>query len=170
MGRLPSILKGLWALGLERQRVPVGQGIGGGHAGEVVGKRAMVWASAMRSKVLGSHAPRRSEGGRGRGTGCSMSVGLPEAARCAAPGCRGRKPRREELFGERQTFSLGLGCCGPVQEDPGDAAFFGGIQPPQALWGKPRPTAPSPPSTKAGGASEDCAKASPSSACLVACS
>lgn len=42
-----------------------------------------------------------------------------------------------------------------VQEDPGDAAFFGGIQPPQALWGKPRPTAPSPPSTKALGASED---------------
>lgn len=53
MGRLPSILKGLWALGLERQRVPVGQGIWGGHAGEVVGERAMVWASAMRSKVLG---------------------------------------------------------------------------------------------------------------------
>ena len=88
MGRLPSILKGRWALGLERQRVPVGQGIWGGHAGEVVGERAMVWASAMRSKVLGSHAPRRSVGGRGRGTGCSTSVGLPEAARFAAPGRR----------------------------------------------------------------------------------
>lgn len=87
-GRLPSILKGLRALGLERRRVPVGQGMRGGHAGEVVGERGMVWASAMRSRVLGSHAPRRSEGGRGRGTGCRVSVGLPEAARFAAPGRR----------------------------------------------------------------------------------
>lgn len=88
VGRLPSILKGPRALGLERRRVPVGQGMRGGHAGEVVGERGMVWASAMRSKVLGSHAPRRSEGGRGRGTGCNVSVGLPEAARFAAPGRR----------------------------------------------------------------------------------
>ena len=87
-GRLPPIPKGLPALGLERRRVPVGQGMRGGHAGEVVGERGMVWASAMRSRVLGSHAPRRSEGGRGRGTGCRVSVGLPEAARFAAPGRR----------------------------------------------------------------------------------
>lgn len=46
--------------------MPVGQGMRGGHAGEVVGERGMVGVSAMRSKVLG--ATRRGGarvGGRG---------------------------------------------------------------------------------------------------------
>lgn len=51
MGRLPSILKGLWALGLERQRVPVGQGIWGGHAGEGDGV-------GVRDEVKGAGEPR----------------------------------------------------------------------------------------------------------------
>lgn len=67
----------------------MGQGMRGGHAGEVVGERGMVWAFMMRSSCAGE-PPRRggASGWAWAGDRVQRVCGLPEAARFAAPGRR----------------------------------------------------------------------------------